>query len=179
MRLSDSDPDIFSSLAITGEMIRRILLQFLPWILPMAVRLVRDYQSECRAHGRLLTAEECQIAGAMGVKYPGEIFLLIMDKVPPPSLLLRVLSKVAGLPFNRFGGITLGYGIIFRREHFGRQILAHECRHVYQYERMGIGRFLDEYLRQVLTHGYKHAPLEIDARAAASGLNPSTRAGSC
>ena len=72
-----------------------------------------------------------------------------------------------------------GYGIIFRREHFGRQILAHECRHIYQYERMGIGRFLDEYLRQVLTHGYKHAPLEIDARAAASGLNPSTRAGSC
>jgi len=160
-------------------MIRRILLQFLPWILPLVVRLVRDCQSECRAHGRLLTAEECQIAEAMGVKYPGEIFLLIVDEAPPPSLLLRMLSKVAGLSFNRFGGITLGYGIIFRREHFGRQILAHECRHVYQYERMGIGRFLDEYLRQVLTHGYKHAPLEIDARAAASGLNPSTRAGSC
>jgi len=74
-----------------------------------------------------------------------------VDEAPPPSLLLRMLSKVAGLSFNRFGGITLGYGIIFRREHFGRQILAHECRHVYQYERMGIGRFLDEYLRQVLT----------------------------
>jgi hypothetical protein len=150
-------------------MIRRILLRFQLWILPIAVRLARDYQSECRAHGRLLTAEECQIAEAMGVKYPGEIFLLIVDEVPPPpSFLLRALSKIAGLPFNRMGGITFGYGIIFRREHFGRQILAHECRHVYQYERMGIGRFLDEYLRQVLTHGYQHAPLEIDARAAAS-----------
>src|SRR5262252_1912089 len=98
-----------------SEMIRRILLRFQPWILPMAVRLVRDYQSECRAHGRLLTAEECQIAEAMGVKYPGEIFLLIVDEVPPPpSFLLRALSKIAGLLFNRMGGIAFGYGIIFR-----------------------------------------------------------------
>src|SRR6516225_1646346 len=120
-------------------MIRRTLRYILPWILPMAVRLVRDYQNECRAHGRLLTAEECQIAKAMGVKYPGEIFLLIVDEVPPPpSFLLRVLSNVTGLPFNRMGGITFGYGIIFRREHFGREIFAHECRHVYQHESMGM-----------------------------------------
>jgi hypothetical protein len=44
--------------------------------------------------------------------------------------------------------------------------LAHECRHVYQYEVAGsIDAFLSLYLKQVAEFTYERAPFELDAQA--------------
>jgi hypothetical protein len=46
------------------------------------------------------------------------------------------------------------------------QLLAHECRHVAQYEMAGsVAAFLTVYLHQLVTVGYDNSPFEIDARA--------------
>ncbi len=46
------------------------------------------------------------------------------------------------------------------------RLLAHECRHVYQYEVAGsIEAFLPLYLKQIAEFTYKRAPYELDARA--------------
>ncbi len=75
-------------------------------------------------------------------------------------------------------GMTLFYGIFLREGAYSRELLAHECRHVQQYERCGsITNFLEVYLFQVLTRGYEDAPLEKEAREVAgsearSACNP-------
>jgi len=44
--------------------------------------------------------------------------------------------------------------------------LAHECRHVYQYEAVGsIAAFLAVYLEQIAKVGYWDAPFQQDARS--------------
>jgi hypothetical protein len=45
------------------------------------------------------------------------------------------------------------------------RLLAHECRHVYQYEVAGsIEAFLPLYLQQIAEFTYDRAPLELDAQ---------------
>lgn len=83
-----------------------------------------------------------------------------------------------GGPIGRFmrargwAGFTLP--LPFRRAHVfmwgdsstGEEML-HEQAHVDQIERMGSARWTAVILWQYLTKGYKNAPLEIEARAAA------------
>lgn len=43
-------------------------------------------------------------------------------------------------------------------------LLAHELVHVRQYEQAGsINRYLEEYVRQLVTHGYQSMPFETEA----------------
>jgi hypothetical protein len=61
-------------------------------------------------------------------------------------------------------GLTLFYGIFVVEGTYSRRMIAHECRHVQQYEERGsIQAFLQEYLPQILTVGYDDSPLEKDA----------------
>lgn len=63
-------------------------------------------------------------------------------------------------------GLTLGYSIFVKQGQVTARLIAHECRHVYQYEVFGsIAEFLRVYLTQIVTHGYCDAPLEQDAMA--------------
>ena len=66
---------------------------------------------------------------------------------------------------NGVVGITLGYAILVLQGRLTRPVLAHELRHVAQFEQSGsITAFLEEYLRQVFEYGYRDAPLEVEAR---------------
>lgn len=97
---------------------------------------------------------------------------------PDPSVVDR--ARVVILPFcpryiaNRRTAITLGHLIIFTKLQYydpcsiqGLALLAHELKHVEQYEIGGIFRFLWRYLREWLKVGYdldRH-PYEKEAYA--------------
>jgi hypothetical protein len=78
---------------------------------------------------------------------------------------LRAAGEETGLFSPTITGLTLGYGILLIEARFDRHMIAHELRHVYQYERAGsIAAFLPLYLYEVATLTYTNAPFEIDAR---------------
>ena len=80
----------------------------------------------------------------------------------------RTIARRFGLPGPDVDGLTLGHAVFIRRSALATELLAHECRHVQQCEAAGsLHRFLRAYLRQVARHGYRDAPFEVDARAAA------------
>jgi hypothetical protein len=73
------------------------------------------------------------------------------------------------VPERRYGvaGITAGHGILLGIRNAGNpRVLAHELAHVAQYERLGLHAFALRYLTELLSVGYAHAPLELEADAA-------------
>ena len=66
-------------------------------------------------------------------------------------------------------GMTLDHGSFIREDHRSSiRLLAHELRHVAQYECSGsISIFMDHYLRELLYFGYGLGPFEVDAEGAA------------
>jgi len=47
-------------------------------------------------------------------------------------------------------------------------LLAHELRHVAQYEHLGLEGFARRYITELMVVGYVNAPLETEANAAAA-----------
>ena len=64
-------------------------------------------------------------------------------------------------------GLTARYGIVFKTRPT-RFLIAHELRHVAQYERLGLDGFAHRYITELLAVGYAQSPLEADANAAAA-----------
>jgi len=55
-------------------------------------------------------------------------------------------------------GVTLGQGIYVSDIHGTVRLLAHDCRHVHQYEQRGsIAAFLPAYVQQIIAFGYTSA----------------------
>jgi hypothetical protein len=114
-----------------------------------------------------LRPEEVVLAKRVGVVNPELIRVLVVSEIPLPEdpMLLRAAQQT-GFLSTTIGGLTLGHAIYVRQDSLSNSLLAHECRHVHQYEKYGsIASFLPEYLKQLVTHGYENAPLEVDARA--------------
>ena len=102
----------------------------------------------------------------MGVTHPDRIRLLNVDQVPlPANRFLRWAGKRTRLISVNTAGMALRYGIFIRSDCWQtRRLIAHECVHTAQYERLGgIGEFLSLYLRECLEVGYPSAPLEQEA----------------
>ena len=116
--------------------------------------------------GRSLTPWEAAVARHVGVQEPGLVRLIHVDTMPmPASAELQAAAQQLGLLSSATRGLTLDHAIFIRGEVLSPQVLAHELRHVHQYEQFGsIEAFLSAYLRELLTHGYAAAPLECDAR---------------
>ena len=62
---------------------------------------------------------------------------------------------------RQVAAITLGHTIHFRDESFynphsiqGLSLLAHEIKHIEQYEKLGILKFIGRYVRDYFSHGY-------------------------
>jgi hypothetical protein len=79
---------------------------------------------------------------------------------------LTLLAAI--LRWRGFRAITLPpFGIYALPEHIGNARLAkHEAKHWEQYQRMGAIKFYATYLWQCARHGYRNAPMEIEARRA-------------
>jgi hypothetical protein len=145
------------------------LQQLLPIIVPKAIAWAKDREDEILRVGVPLSLQGIAIAERVGVLEPTRVRLLVVPSIPlpeDPDMAQIVVEK--GLFGPHTGGVTLGRGIYLVAGKWNDQLVAHELRHVQQYETMGgIDGFMPVYLAQVAEHGYVAAPLEQDARAAA------------
>lgn len=116
--------------------------------------------------GNPLNADEIALASSVGVVNPEHIRIVTIEQIPfPDDTQLLNMATNAGLLTSNLAGLTLGYGIFIRNNHYTARLLSHEFRHVYQYEQAGtMSAFLADYLHQIVRYGYEAAPLEEDAR---------------
>lgn len=142
-------------------------------MLPFGVRWAQAQESRILAEGIPLTESSLLDARAVGVTHPERIRLLKVDVVPMPlnSLLLAV-AKISGLYSPNTAGMALRYGIYIRQDYWGsRHIIAHECVHTAQYERLGgFQPFLKLYVQECIEQGYPQSPLEQEAIRRSSEL---------
>jgi hypothetical protein len=143
------------------------LLSRMPQLVPLAIDWAQELELHALKAGKPLAFWQVADASDVGVRQPGKVRLCLIDEMPKvgnPALAAAALE--IGFLGPETLGLTLGYGIFIKRTHAGRRwLLRHELRHVAQCEASGgIGRFLPEYLNQVVRLGYANAPLEADAR---------------
>jgi hypothetical protein len=144
----------------------RALLRALPVCLPLAVRWVSQQEQRILRAGVPLDEPHLTDARLMGVVHPESVRLLKVDQVPlPADRLLRWAAQQTKLICSDTAGMTMRYGIFVRSDCWQkRRLIAHECVHTAQYERLGgIGEFLSRYLRECLEVGYPSGPLEQEA----------------
>ncbi|MGH8427942.1 MAG: hypothetical protein ACRES7_08170 [Gammaproteobacteria bacterium] len=139
----------------------------LPLLLPKAVTWAEEEALRVATSGRVLTAEEMALARKVGVIKPEPIRIQSCSHLPmPQDPSLHEAAVQTGLLGPGMAGLTLGYSVFVCHGQETRRLLAHEFRHVHQYEQSGsIEKFLPVYLQQIVTVGYGNAPFEIDARA--------------
>jgi hypothetical protein len=135
---------------------------------PRVIAWAEKLSSEGRASGIVLTPAEGRIAHAAGVRDPGNIRLVVVERIPlPDEPALKAAALKVGLSQSAALGMTVGYAVVVRRgyEHNVR-LLSHEFRHVAQYEACGgIAPFLKVHLADLAAFGYEDSPFEVDARA--------------
>ncbi|CAN5828498.1 hypothetical protein BH09VER1_BH09VER1_42190 [soil metagenome] len=144
----------------------KVLANLVPFVLPLATRWAEREEQRILQHGVPLSESSLSDARSMGVSYPNRIRLLKVDCVPAPqNPLLRWAGRQTGLISPATAGMALRYGIFIRSDCWNnRHIIAHECAHTAQYERLGsLSAFLAQYLRECLLVGYPAAPLEQEA----------------
>lgn len=152
-------------LSKTGEQVLDVLLT--PWVW-CAVLWVRRRQAAILCSGTALTPQAIKLARDLGVLSPENVRVVSAVEVPLP--LPRFARRVAlgtGWILPHIAGMTLGYGIVLRKDCCGdANLLAHELMHVRQYERLGgVYGFLRQYLRECVWPGYPLGALEVEARA--------------
>jgi hypothetical protein len=143
-----------------------ILLKLFPLILPIAVGWAERAEKRILREGVPLCEPNLSDAKLMGVKFPERIRLLMVDAIPiPGNPVLMFAGRITGLFSPHTAGMALRYGIFVRKDCWGdRRLIAHECVHTAQYERLGgFHGFLSRYLRECLVIGYPAAPMEQEA----------------
>ncbi|MBF0571164.1 MAG: hypothetical protein HQL12_04765 [Candidatus Omnitrophica bacterium] len=136
-------------------------------LLPLACEWVESKEKEILKRGQSLSNELQVFSKKIGIKYPEKVRFLVVDTMPlPEHPLLQQACKETELISGNTAGLTLGYGILLRKDCVHQQgIYKHELAHVLQYEQLGgIKQFLDKYLTEILTVGYFNAPMEQEAR---------------
>lgn len=139
----------------------------LPQLLPSAIAWAENEALRVATSGRSLSTDEIALALKVGVTRPELIRIQVCDRLPmPQEPSLRTAAVQTGLLGPGMVGLTLGYSVFVCRGHETRRLLAHEFRHVFQYEQGGsIAKFLPVYLEQIVAVGYRNASFENDARA--------------
>jgi hypothetical protein len=102
---------------------------------------------------------------------------VVVEEIPAPTQsALRAACEQLNLLGEDTAGLTLGYGVFLKKDRRESvRLLAHELRHVAQYEGHGsIAAYLTVYIPELLRFGYEDAPLERDAREAETRRRPTT-----
>jgi len=152
-----------------------LLSKSLPLLLPFAVRWAEGQETKILRDGVPLSDEQTAIARRMGVSNPERIRLLKVATIPIHGhFMLRWAAKISGLFSPDISGMSLRYGIFIRKEYWmDPYLLAHECVHTAQYERLGgVGNFLKAYLKECLEIGYPEAPMEQEAILRSADIAP-------
>jgi hypothetical protein len=139
----------------------------LPTLLPRILAWANAQAAHIACQGTPLNAAGLTLANRVGVTHPERIRIRTVPTVPAPEdPELRQIAIEQSLIGPHTAGLTLGYGIFIVDGYLTSRLLAHECRHVYQYEVAGsIDAFLPVYLKQIAEVGYERASYEVDARA--------------
>ena len=143
-----------------------LLLKAMPFFLPFAVKWASQQEQKILVAGVPLTEPYFSDARLMGVAHPERIRLLKVAQVPlPAGRVLRRAALLTRLVSQDTAGMALRYGIFIRSDFWqDRRIIAHECVHTAQYERLGgFAEFLRNYLHECLEVGYPAGPLEQEA----------------
>jgi hypothetical protein len=136
-------------------------------LMPAAMAWALSVNASGLARGKPLSLCQAADATEVGVKKPDAVRILRIPSLPEPDCAdLRRTAGQCGLDLGRSHGMALGYAVLICHSALGdRRVLRHELRHVAQFETAGsLSQFLEEYLAQIVRHGYRDAPLEIDAR---------------
>lgn len=152
-----------------------LLEKLLPVFLPLVVRWAEHQENRILREGEPLSREGLLDATRVGVSRPEKIRLLKVPVVPAPRHpLLRALGQLTGLLSPATAGMSLRYGIFIRWDCWkDRHLIAHECVHTAQCERLGgLEPFLRQYLLECLTEGYSNSPLEREAVETSSAVAP-------
>jgi len=138
-----------------------------PELLPNAIAWAKFQSQHVYELGATLPKPFIPIAQRVGVKHPELIRTKLVDRLPlPEDPILKQAAIESGLLGPNMVGLTFGHSIFLVSGHETDRLIAHECRHVFQYELFGsIDNFLFVYLQQIIEFGYQDAPLEVDARA--------------
>ncbi|MBL0690847.1 MAG: hypothetical protein JJV97_00725 [SAR324 cluster bacterium] len=124
--------------------------------------------------GAWLTPEATKLALKLGVKEPDKIRIYSAhDAMDIGDEALSRLLKKFGFSTSRTCGITLFHSIAMNPYcNSNLVVLAHELRHVAQFEACGSLEFyLNYYLMEVGYFGYGKGPLEVDAQLASTNNN--------
>jgi hypothetical protein len=139
----------------------------LPELLPKAISWARAEARRGARVGRALNDRECEFARKVGVTHPERIRIVTVEALPMPiDPPLRAAAAQAGFLNPRMKGLTLGHSVFICRGHETPNLLSHEFRHVYQYERAGsITAFLRGYLPERVERGQAATTFDTDATA--------------
>ena len=136
-------------------------------VLPFIEVWLRQQEAVLLQVGQPLTTAQLRDAQQVGVCYPERIRLVVSEEIPiPKGGVWAVGIYLYRLICPRSIGFALGYGIYIQSQYQNsRSVLVHELVHIAQHERFeDFGAFIKEYLSEVLEFGYRHAPLEEEAR---------------
>ena len=162
----DADCYALLTISLSAATIMYDLAAVLPKLLPQAIEWVEFRSAEILSSGQPLTTEGINVARSVGVLDPNRIRVELVQSLPlPDDQKLRDVALQTGLLGPDMAGVTFGYGIYVCTDHVTNRLLAHECRHVFQYEDAGsIAAFLPVYLQEIVQYGYFESPFEVDAR---------------
>lgn len=143
-----------------------------PEIVPKAIAWAKAQSEIVLESGLPLSESGIEIARRVGVNAPERVRIQWVTRLPAPSdPAFGPLLDSTGLA--NMAGLTLGHAIFLVQERTDLKLIAHELRHVHQYERLGgIDGFMPVYLEEIRLFGYTDAPLEKDARAHEIGALP-------
>lgn len=137
-------------------------------LLPLACAWAAEQERAILRSGTALTDSQLEDARRVGVAEPERIRLLRVNEIPTPTHpALATAASATGLISPLTAGLTLRYGVFIRADCWGqRSLVAHECVHTMQYERLGgFEGFLRPYLLECITPpGYPYGPLEQEAK---------------
>jgi hypothetical protein len=148
------------------------LLKELPRLMPLACKWAESEASRILATGVTLDPVGLRLASCVGVRAPEQVRVLFVPTIPRPAEpALAQACDATGIIGPETRGLTLGHGVFIReRDEANPWLLAHELRHVSQYEGFGsIAAFLGKYLPELVQFGPTNSPLELDASEAADG----------
>lgn len=143
----------------------------LPRLFPLAAAWAEENSALILRTGVPLLEPGLALARLVGVENPARVRVLAVPIIPAPSEpgLQAACAQLQFLGPNT-SGLTLGPGIFVRQGlENDRLLLAHELRHVAQYEQHpSIAAYLSVYIPELIRFGYAQAPMELDAQRAAA-----------
>jgi hypothetical protein len=136
---------------------KALLLRTTVWA-EMQARLILE-------KGRGLDEQETALARRAGVRYPGEVLLLVVASLPiPEENDLKEALREFALVKQDTKGLTIGYNIFLLQGWLSEALLAHQLVKVAQCEGCeGIPNFFTKYVSEILRYGYPNAPMEQEA----------------